>query len=292
VAHRRQRYLWGPAGDQILAEEAVDNGTDETVQWTLMHHVNTVRDIAKYDPDDDMATVVDHFIYDAFGRVTSESNPAVGSLFLFTARPFDPDTGLQNNLNRWYDPAVGRWLSEDPIGFGGGNGNLYPYVGNEPLGKLDFVGLGTCDARGERFLRRPATIHAIPVSIGKDFQTNPGPQSEGFLTKLWCVAVAPVIARYICCCDGKEHVVYQDAMMVLSQTLDVLGHQVWVKTISFQIPLPPPLDNLPFGPAVTISVGFADNHERIRAEVICRNAAGRFMQLGKVVPGRVDCPYH
>ncbi|GAB6188242.1 hypothetical protein JCM17478_37440 [Thermopirellula anaerolimosa] len=55
--------------------------------------------------------VVNHLVYDAFGRVTAETNPAVDSLFLFTARPFDPDTGLQNNLNRWYDPSVGRWLS-------------------------------------------------------------------------------------------------------------------------------------------------------------------------------------
>ena len=105
------RYLWGPAVDQILAEENVDNGSDETVQWTLTDHLNTVRDIAKYSSGSDMTTVVHHHIYDAFGKVTAETNPAVDSLFLFTARPFDPDTGLQNNLNRWYDPSVGRWLS-------------------------------------------------------------------------------------------------------------------------------------------------------------------------------------
>ena len=64
--------------------------------------------------------MLDDLIYGAFGRVTSESNPAVDSLFLFTARPFDADTGLQNNLNRWYDTPVGRWLStdtSDPLGF-------------------------------------------------------------------------------------------------------------------------------------------------------------------------------
>ncbi|MGB9588567.1 MAG: RHS repeat-associated core domain-containing protein, partial [Armatimonadota bacterium] len=116
--------------DQILAEENVDNGSNETVQWTLTDHLNTVRDIAKYNSGSDMTTVVNHLIYDAFGRVTSETNPAVDSLFLFTARPFDADTGLQNNLSRWYDAHVGRWLSEDPIGFAGGDANLYRYVGN------------------------------------------------------------------------------------------------------------------------------------------------------------------
>ncbi|GIX01347.1 MAG: hypothetical protein KatS3mg112_0284 [Thermogutta sp.] len=112
---------------QFPAEENVDNGADETVQWTLTDHLNTVRDIAKYDSGSDMTTVVNHLIYDAFGKVTSESNPTEegvllfeggpslvrNSLFLFTARPcdsdtqlqrpFDSDAQLQNNLNRWYD---------------------------------------------------------------------------------------------------------------------------------------------------------------------------------------------
>jgi RHS repeat-associated protein len=30
---------------------------------------------------------------------------------------------LQYNLNRWYDPAIGQWMSEDPIGFAAGNAN-------------------------------------------------------------------------------------------------------------------------------------------------------------------------
>jgi len=103
--------------DQILAEEEVDGGTADLVAWTLTDYLNTVRDIAKYDPQTGSTTVVNHLVYDAFGKMTSESNPAVDSLFLFTARPLDADTGLQNNLNRWYDPAVGRWLSEEVVGW-------------------------------------------------------------------------------------------------------------------------------------------------------------------------------
>ncbi|NMC19896.1 MAG: RHS repeat-associated core domain-containing protein, partial [Thermogutta sp.] len=62
------------------------------------------------------------------------------SPFLFTGRPFDQDSRLRYNLNRWYDSSVGRWLSEDPIGFAAGDGNLYRYVRNnvavwgDPLG--------------------------------------------------------------------------------------------------------------------------------------------------------------
>jgi len=93
--------------------------------------------------------VVNHLVYDAFGNLTSESNPAVDSLFLFTARPFDADTGLQNKLHRWYDPAIRCWLSEDPVQ---AEINLYRYVANSPVMYVDPSGLFTVD--GPRGYRR------------------------------------------------------------------------------------------------------------------------------------------
>ncbi len=97
--------------------------------------------------------MVSNLICAVSSRVTGATNspealfattPAVDSLFLFTARPFDGDTGLQNNLHRWYDPAVGRWLSEDPIGFEAGDFNLYRYVGNTPIILIDPSGSECC----------------------------------------------------------------------------------------------------------------------------------------------------
>lgn len=46
IGHLRQRYLWAPAVDELLGEEAVDGGTADLVQWTLTEHLSTVRDIA------------------------------------------------------------------------------------------------------------------------------------------------------------------------------------------------------------------------------------------------------
>ena len=64
----------------------------------------------------------------------------------FIGRPFDSDTQLQNSLHRWYDATVGRWISEDPIGFNVGDGNLYRYVFNDVLRYPDSLGLvcGEC----------------------------------------------------------------------------------------------------------------------------------------------------
>ena len=53
---------------------------------------------------------------------------------------FDDDTGLQWNLNRWYDPVVGRFVSEDPIDFLA-DVNWYRYVGNSPGMGVDPEGL-------------------------------------------------------------------------------------------------------------------------------------------------------
>lgn len=144
VAHR---YLWGVLVDQILADEQVtDPSQPGNILWTLGDNQGTIRDLVEYDANTDTSTVANHKQYDAFGNVTSETDAAIDSLFGYTGRPFDDASGLQNNLNRWYDAALGKWLSEDPIGFEGGDANLGRYVGNEPLRFVDPLGLDFSDA--------------------------------------------------------------------------------------------------------------------------------------------------
>jgi len=108
-------YLWTPnAQDKLLADTTTDG-----VLWSLTDHLGTIRDI--------LGTASTHLIYDAFGNLISGTNPL---LFGYTGKAFDTDTQLQNNINRWYDATIGRWLSTDPIGFNGNDTNLYRYVGN------------------------------------------------------------------------------------------------------------------------------------------------------------------
>ncbi|OUR97366.1 hypothetical protein A9Q84_13660 [Halobacteriovorax marinus] len=40
-----------------------------------------------------------------------------------------------------YNPETGRWLSKDPIQFGGGDTNLYRYVLNDPVNFVDPGGM-------------------------------------------------------------------------------------------------------------------------------------------------------
>jgi hypothetical protein len=52
-------------------------------------------------------------------------------------------TFLTDSEARWYDPETGRFLSEDPIGFNGGDVNLYVYSANNPVLYIDPSGLWT-----------------------------------------------------------------------------------------------------------------------------------------------------
>jgi RHS repeat-associated protein len=57
---------------------------------------------------------------------------------------FDPETGLHYNVNRYYDPDLGRYLSPDPLGLAPAI-NHYAYVPN-PFTLTDPLGLAGCDA--------------------------------------------------------------------------------------------------------------------------------------------------
>ncbi|MDJ0674655.1 MAG: FG-GAP-like repeat-containing protein [Calothrix sp. MO_167.B42] len=125
------RYLHGAGIDQVLADENAQGG----VLWALTDNQGTVRDVV-----DAAGVVVNHITYDSFGGVTGESNTAVDFRFGYTGREFDEETGLYYYRARYYDAATGRFISQDPIGFEAGDGNLYRYVFNSPTNFNDYSG--------------------------------------------------------------------------------------------------------------------------------------------------------
>ena len=74
--------------------------------------------------------------YDEFGRVTTDTSPGFQP-FGFGGGIWDADTGLLHLGAREYDPETGRFISKDPLGFDGGDTNLYGYALADPVNLVD-----------------------------------------------------------------------------------------------------------------------------------------------------------
>ena len=72
--------------------------------------------------------------YTAFGEEETHGN--LLNPWRFASKRADPETGFIHFGRRYYLPAVGRWLTPDPLWFADGP-NLYAYVHNHPLAYTD-----------------------------------------------------------------------------------------------------------------------------------------------------------
>jgi RHS repeat-associated protein len=102
---------------------------------------------------------------------------------------------------RDYDPVVGRWISKDPILFGGAQTNLYIYVGNDPVNRRDPMGL--CDdpanaddpscGGGEGGGNTPGVLNPQPDPFGDCLDRCMKGQGSGVAegALLMCIPFAP-----------------------------------------------------------------------------------------------------
>jgi RHS repeat-associated protein len=127
------RYTHGPGIDEPIA---VTKGGS-----TFFYHqdgLGTVTDLT-----DSAGATAKSYGYDAYGNIL-ESPGTVDQPYTYTGRELDAESGLLYYRARYYDPTTGRFLQEDPIGFDGGDLNLYAYVGNNVANNRDPKGLAKC----------------------------------------------------------------------------------------------------------------------------------------------------
>ncbi len=165
--------------DGLLARVGADGGPE----WYLRDNIHSVRQIVG--PD---GTVLNAITYDSFGRVVSETNPVAGDRFQYTGREYDAELGLYYYRARYYDPSTGRFLSEDPLSFAAGDSNLYRYVGNNPVNRIDPSGLLPPDPpfainEAERDAEKAAKVERKSTILGIDF-TQPPEWWESFVPVL------------------------------------------------------------------------------------------------------------
>ena len=77
------------------------------------------------------------YAYDAFGNYSEETDSPKKNPFRYCGEYTDDETGLIYLRNRYYDPAIGRFITEDPAKDGL---NWYVYCGNNPIRYVDPTG--------------------------------------------------------------------------------------------------------------------------------------------------------
>ncbi|KQC06937.1 MAG: hypothetical protein APR62_07285 [Smithella sp. SDB] len=94
--------------------------------------------------------IINKYSYDVFGNIANKLENILNNDTNLQNQPFTyvGQYGVMSEPNgfyymkaRYYDPTVGRFISEDPIGFDGGDVNLMAYVGNNPVTGIDPSGL-------------------------------------------------------------------------------------------------------------------------------------------------------
>jgi len=114
----------------------------------------------------DGTSVAAFYRYTPFGQTDSTSE-TVAAKFRFAGRELDPETGLYYNRARYYDPQLGRFVSEDP----GGRINQYAYAGNDPVNHRDPSGQA-CEPNPNM---ASAPVGIAPASVPDD----PGNGDDG-----------------------------------------------------------------------------------------------------------------
>ncbi|MDQ3801736.1 MAG: RHS repeat-associated core domain-containing protein [Acidobacteriota bacterium] len=123
------KYLNGRGVDKKLRAQ-----TGTGISYFLVDQLGSTTGLA-----DTSGNLTASTAYDSFGNATNQNFP---TRYQFTGRELDSFTGLHYYRARQYDSQLGRFISEDPIGFAGGDINLYGYVWNSPQDFTDPTGHG------------------------------------------------------------------------------------------------------------------------------------------------------
>ncbi len=155
-------YVYEPGSYAPLAR--VDQAEGEEQQLYYFHTDQIGTPLEMTDAD---GSIVWQATYKAWGAVERLAVNEVEQNLRFQGQYFDDETGLHYNTFRYYDPEVGRFVTQDPIGLSGGT-NLYHYAANpygwiDPWGWMAFWKPLKPDGMGHHpFPRAHANTHGFP----------------------------------------------------------------------------------------------------------------------------------
>jgi len=119
--------------DRLPAAVRDENGA---VGLLFYDQVGSLRVVA-----DENGNVIKEILYDPFGGIIEDTNPALRIPLGFAGGLHDRDLGLVRFGWRDYDSATGRWTAPDPVGDAGGDPDWYGYCLDDPVNLIDPLGL-------------------------------------------------------------------------------------------------------------------------------------------------------
>ena len=137
-----RRYVYGIGKDDVEGyvelSEVTGGMFDQYKQGWYSYIKDQVGTIYKV-YSDYTQQMIDIRTYDVFGNMVNQTGSSNGNLG-FHSKYYDHESGLNYFYYRYYNPANGRFINEDPIGFNGGF-NMYLFVDNDSVNEIDPLGL-------------------------------------------------------------------------------------------------------------------------------------------------------
>ena len=158
----QNRYVHGPGMD----EPAIQVTAAGVLSFFHRDFQNSIVALT-----DNSGAVTNKYTYSPFG----ESAPLSGTIFGYTAQRYDTETGLYYYKARHFSPTLGRFLQTDPIGYAGGDLNLYAYVGNDPMNFRDPLGLSELGPNVE-YMKADLLLKG---GVSMDVNVPTGPLDQG-----------------------------------------------------------------------------------------------------------------
>lgn len=136
---------------KMLKARAVSNNFHDTEEYERMQfyyhpdHLGSSSYITNLDGE-----VVQHIEYVPFGEVfIEERNNTWNTPYLFNAKEYDEETGMYYYGARYYEPRISLWMSTDPLWEKKMQFSPYNFVSNNPLNRIDPIGLTDYNVDGE-----------------------------------------------------------------------------------------------------------------------------------------------
>jgi len=164
-----RNYVWGTD----LSGSAQGAGGVGGLLEVTYHGTAATNAFVAYDGNGNVASLVNaadgtllaNYEYGPFGEVIRATGPmAKLNPFRFSTKYQDDETDFLYYGYRYYNPSTGRWLSRDLIGENGGL-NLYCFIGNDSIGKADYLGLEQIQIWASAYIPSVWFIFPYPAAL-------------------------------------------------------------------------------------------------------------------------------